>query len=79
MKHAAKVYVCGCFSASGFRRLCIFKSNLNADKLCDSYKRYLIPSSKKLLYLNKEAWILQEDNDPKHKSKKAQELEETII
>ena len=67
MKHAAKVHVWGCFSASGFGRLCIFKSNLNVDKLCDIYKRYLLLSAKKLVDLDKESWIFQEDNDPKHK------------
>ena len=61
----------GLFSTSDFGRLYIFKSNLNADKLSDIYKRYSLPSVKNLFDLNKESWIFQEDNDPKHKSKKA--------
>lgn len=68
VKHPPKLNIWGCMSSSGFGKIKIFTNNLNAPFMCRIYKENLIPSSKKLF---KEDWILQEDNDPKHKSKLA--------
>jgi hypothetical protein len=71
VKHPAKVHAYGCFSEKGFRNIYCFTSNLNADLLCTIYKTTLLPSAKTFFGEDNNKWILQEDNDPKHKSKKA--------
>lgn len=69
VKHPPKVHIWGCMSKGGFGEVFVFKENLNADRLCKIYEQALLPSSDKLF---RSDWILQEDNDPKHKSRKAQ-------
>ena len=64
VKHPAKCHVWGCMSANGFGDIFIFTSNLNAKKLCYIYGKALLPSAKRLFT---GPWVLQEDNDPKHK------------
>jgi hypothetical protein len=49
----------------------MFTENTNADLLCTIYEECLLPSAKKWLYADTKTWILQENNDPKHTSKKA--------
>ena len=61
----------GCFSASGFGDLVCFQRNLNADFMCNIYERGLLPSVNRLFGVDDNSWILQEDNDPKHRSKRA--------
>ena len=73
VKHSAKVHVYGCFSEEGFGNIYCFTNNLNADLLCTIYKITLLPSAKKLFGKDNDSWVLQEDNDPKHTSGKAQE------
>jgi len=70
-KHPAKVHVWGCVSASGFGKCCTFTGNLNAHGLIKIYKHALLPSAQALFGKNYSTWILQEDNDPKHKSRLA--------
>ena len=59
----------GCFSASDFGKLVCFQQNLNAEFMVTVYKRGLLPSVEYLFGDNSEGWILQEDNDLKHRSK----------
>lgn len=65
-----KIHIWGCVSSSGFEECYIFKESLNADKLLKIYDSALLPSITKLFGKNGEC-VLQEDNDPKHTSKKA--------
>ena len=71
VKHPLKVNVWGCFSARGFGRVVCFKENLNADLMCHIYKYGLLPTARKQFGHDSTLWKLQEDNDPKHTSKKA--------
>lgn len=70
VKHPLKVHVWGCFSALGFGKLHIFTENLNAHKMTLIYKKYLLPSAKKWFGDDPSTWVLQEDNDPKHRSRR---------
>ena len=72
VKHPLKVHAWGCFSNKGFGEIFLFSTNLNADLLCKIYKDTLLPSAQKMFGEEKQHWLLQEDNDPKHKSKAAQ-------
>lgn len=69
VKHSQKVHVWGCFSASGFGKLVCFQRNLNAEFMCCIYKNGLLPSISMLFGEDDIDWFLQEDNDPKHRSK----------
>ena len=69
VKHPAKVHVWGCFSNKGFGKLYCFKSNLNGPLLTKIYSKALVPSAKAWFGKNTSKWTLQEDNDPKHRSK----------
>jgi transposase len=68
VKHPMKVHVWGCFSASGFGKIFCFVQNLNAKFMITVYEKGLLPSVEKLFGADN-TWILQEDNDPKHRSK----------
>ena len=70
IKHPAKVHVWACFAQNGFGQIYFFTSNLNSEKMCEIYKKALLPSVAKLFPKNTD-WYLQEDNDPKHGSKLA--------
>jgi transposase len=72
VKHSAKVHVYGCFSEKGFGKIYCFTNNLNSDLLCSIYKNTLLPSARTFFGKDDDSWILQEDNDPKHTSGKAQ-------
>ena len=72
VKHSAKVHVYGCFSEKGFGKIYCFTNNLNAELLCTIYKTTLVPSAITFFGKGNHKWLLQEDNDPKHKSIKAQ-------
>lgn len=69
VKHPQKVHVWGCFSAQGFGKLICFERNLDALFMCSIYERGLLPSACELFGEDNIDWILQEDNDPKHRSK----------
>jgi transposase len=69
VKHPQKVHVWGCFSSSGFGKLICFERNLDALFMCSIYERGLIPSACEFFGVDSIDWILQEDNDPKHRSK----------
>ena len=71
VKHPAKVHFWGCVSANGFGQGCTFTKNLNAAGLITIYQHALLPSAKSLFGPHNSTWVLQEDNDPKHKSKLA--------
>lgn len=73
VKHPLKVHVWGCFSRKGFGKIIIFQKNLNSQFLLNIYENALLPSSKILMG---DKWLLQEDNDPKHTSKIAQQWRE---
>lgn len=76
VKHPVKVHIWGCVSSNGFGRCCLFTANLNADLLVKIYKKVMLPSAANLFGRDTSAWILQEDNDPKHRSKKAAQWRE---
>ena len=63
-----KVNVQGCFSSKGFGSIYCFTENLNSEKLCEKYSNTIIESSQKLFPETNDQ-ILQEDYDPKHRSK----------
>lgn len=73
VKHPLKVHVWGCFSAKGWGRICTFTKNLNAQLLTKIYQWGLLGTSKKWFGNDTSKWVLQEDNDPKHTSKLAQQ------
>jgi transposase len=68
VKHPVKMHIWGCMSSGGFGKAYVFKENLNAQLLCKIYRKALLPSAEELFQGD---WLLQEDNDPKHKSKVA--------
>lgn len=69
VKHPVKVHVWGCFSKRGFGCLYLFTDNLNAKKMRQIYRKYLMRSAKKFFGADETNWVLQEDNDPKHRSR----------
>lgn len=69
VKHPVKVHVWGCFSKQGFGTLCLFTDNLDAAKMIKIYQRALLPSAQQWFIQKNEPWLLQEDNDPKHRSR----------
>lgn len=69
VKHPVKVHVWGCFSKQGFGKLFMFTDNLNAAKLIKIYQNALLPSAEQWFKRKNIYWILQEDNDPKHRSR----------
>ena len=69
VKHGVKVHLWGSFSKQGFSILYLFTCNLNAEKMLEIYKKALLPSAERWFIDKNEDWILQEDNDPKHRSK----------
>lgn len=69
VKHATKIHAWGCVCRKGFGRLILFTENLNAVKMLGLYKKGLLKSSEKWFGTDNSTWILQEDNDPKHRSK----------
>ena len=73
VKHPLKIQVWGCFAASGFGRLFLFKGNMNAERLTEIYEEALLPSALDLFGDSQDPWFLQEDNDPKHMSRLAKE------
>lgn len=68
VKYPAKLHIWGCMSSRGFGKCYVFSENLNANLLCKIYEEALLPSAEMLF---DGAWTLQEDNDPKHKSRTA--------
>src|SRR5579871_870770 len=72
VKHSIKVHIYGCFSEEGFGNIYCFIDNLNAELLCTIYKTTLLPSARKFFGRDNHSWFLQEDNDPKHTSGKAE-------
>jgi len=69
VKHLLKIHVWGCFSVSGFGKLVCFQRNLDANFMCSIYEQGLLASARELFGEGNIDWILQEDNDPKHRSK----------
>jgi transposase len=76
VKHPPKIHVWGCFSASGFGKLVCFQRNLDANFMCSIYEQGLLASARELFGEGNIDWILQEDNDPKHRSKIAKKWKE---
>ena len=72
VKHSAKVYVYGCFLEKGFGNIYCFTENLNTELLCTIYKKTLLPIARNFFGKDNNSWKLQEDNNPKHISGKAQ-------
>ena len=60
---------CSIWAHMGFGILYLFTCNLNAEKMLEIYKKALLPSAERWFIDKNEDWILQEDNDPKHRSK----------
>lgn len=68
VKHPVKVHLWGCFSKEGFGALHLFSENLNAARMVKIYRKALLPTVEHQFISKNEDWILQEDNDPKHRS-----------
>ena len=62
--HLIKVNVC-----KGFGGIVSFKQNRNAEFMCDSCKRILLPTVAKQFDHHSTLWKLQEDNGRKHTGK----------
>ena len=71
VQHPLKVHVWGCMSSAGFGRVYCFTENLYSERLCKIYQKSLLLSAKMLFGAENQTWVLQEDDDPKQKSKKA--------
>lgn len=69
VKHPAKLHVWGCFNSRGFGRLILFTGILNAQRMVNLYKTGLLKSTDKWFGAGNRNWVLQEDNDPKHRSR----------
>lgn len=69
VKHPVKVHVWGCFSKKGFGNLHLFTGSLDAVKMNKIYAKALLPSAKRMFPRQNDSWVLQEDNDPKHRSR----------
>jgi transposase len=76
VKHSLKVHIYGCFSEKGFGNIYCFTNNLNGNLLYTIYKTTLLSSARYFFGKDSHNWILQEDNDPKHMSIKAQNWKE---
>ena len=72
VKYSVKVHLYRCFSEKGFRNIYYFTENLNSKLLYTIYKKILLPSTRNIFGEDDNSWKLQEDNDPKHTSGKAQ-------
>ena len=57
----------GCVASSGFGKIFFKKNNLNDDFLIQIYEESLLPSAKMLFPNDLNGWLLQEDNDSKHR------------
>ena len=68
VKHPIKIHVWGCFSLRGFGCLERFNENLSAQKMLQFYEHRLLRSAEKIVGANNKDWILQGDNDPKHRN-----------
>ncbi|CAF1683145.1 unnamed protein product, partial [Adineta ricciae] len=71
VKHPPKLHVWGCFSRNGFGRLIVFDQNLTGELMCELYESGLISTAEDQFPEGPTSWFLQEDNDPKHKSRVA--------
>ncbi|KAF2878884.1 hypothetical protein ILUMI_27285 [Ignelater luminosus] len=69
VKHPRKIHVWGCFNRRGFGKLLIVKQNLDTRFMKEIYQCALIPSADKWLGKGNRDWLLQEDNDPKYRSR----------
>ncbi|CAK9833697.1 Transposable element Tcb2 transposase [Anthophora retusa] len=69
VKHPVKVLVWGCFCKQGFGALYLFTDDLNAQKMIQIYQRCLLKSARRWFGSDNSLWVLQEDNDPKHRSR----------
>lgn len=69
VKHPVKLHVWGCFSKQGFGILYLFTDNLNAEKMKKIYEQSLLKSARRWFGPDNSLWVLQEDNDPKHRSR----------
>jgi hypothetical protein len=76
VKHPQKVHAWGCFSINGFGKLFLFEGNLNSDLMIEIYEQALLPSISMCFDSGTKDWILQEDNDPKHRSTKSMNWKE---
>lgn len=70
LKHPCKINFWGCLSSKGFGCCYSFKPNLNAQLMCGIYEKKLLPTARNWFGVDPSAWYLQEDNDPKHTSKR---------
>lgn len=69
VKHPGKVHLWGCFNSRGFGRLVVFTGILTAERMVKIYEKGLLPSTDSWFGRENRNWVLQEDNDPKHRSR----------
>ena len=70
VKHDKKINVWGCFSWKGVGTLYRVKGILEQNQMKNILQRCMVPSMKRLVGLYN--GVFQQDNDPKHRSKKCQ-------
>lgn len=70
VKHPQKLHVYGAFCERGFGTLIVFTGILNAERMCNLYQRALLTTANKFYGTGNRDWLLLEDNDPKHKSRR---------
>ena len=73
VKHPLKLHVWGCFSRKAFGRIIVFNQNLTGDFMYDLYDAGLLPTAEDQFPEGPTSWLLQEDNDTKHRSRLALE------
>ena len=68
-KHSHKFHMWGGVSLRGVTPLCVFEGNLTSERYTSILEGHLLPTAS-VLY--GDGWILQQDNDPKHRAHHAQ-------
>ena len=79
VKHPYKVHAWGGISWYGKTDLYLFEENMDTDLFCKILRTKMLPGAKKIFSGRRKKWYFQQDNDPKHTSKKAQDLIKSIV
>ena len=68
IKHPIKMNAWGCLNIRGLRTFILFTETLNEQRMMRIYQRDLLKSVAKWFEAETDNWILEEDNDSKHRS-----------
>ena len=72
-RHSEKLHAYGAITSIGLLPLYFFTTNLNSSKMIEIYSHHLIPIAD-AAFGNQRTWILLEDRDPKHRSRKCKKF-----